>query len=206
MEPRNPEPRNPETSEPFPLSLLPKHSVFLDRDGVINEDSPDYIKGWDEFRFIPGSRSAIAALTRSGVRVFVVSNQSGVNRGLIPLPVLEQMHRRMTAAVEEAGGRIEAIFYCPHRPDEDCSCRKPRPAMLDNARRIHGVDLSRSAMIGDSARDILAARRAGCALSVLVKTGKGVAAEKELADSGVRPDHVAENLDSAVHWILSQWF
>ncbi len=190
----------------MPLNLLPKHTVFLDRDGVINEDSPDYIKKWDEFRFIPGSQSAIAALTRSGIRVFVVSNQSGVNRGLIPLPVLEQMHRRMTAAVEEAGGRIEAIFYCPHRPDEDCNCRKPRPAMLENARRIHGVDLSRSAMIGDSPRDILAARRAGCALSVLVKTGKGVAAEKELAASGVRPDHVAENLDSAAHWILSQWF
>jgi D-glycero-D-manno-heptose 1,7-bisphosphate phosphatase len=180
-------------------------SVFLDRDGVINEDSPDYIKSWNEFRFLPGSLSGIAELTRHGFSVFVVSNQSAVNRKLMTRHTLEEMHARMRTAVEAAGGRILDIFYCPHRPDEGCACRKPEPGLLFTARGKYRIDLSRSVMVGDSAKDIECARRAGCALAVLVRTGNGSLAQRALAEKGLSPDHVADDLADASRWIIARW-
>jgi D-glycero-D-manno-heptose 1,7-bisphosphate phosphatase len=187
------------------LNLPQKHTVFLDRDGVINEDSPDYVKNWAEFRLIPGSLEAIARLSGLGYRILVVSNQSGVGRGLIPAATLQQMHENLTAAVKAAGGRIDGFFCCPHRPEENCTCRKPRAGLIRQACRIHGIDLSAAAMVGDSAKDILAARRAGCALAVLVRTGDIGAAEAALAAEGIQADHVADNLKSAADWIVDQW-
>ena len=179
-------------------------TVFLDRDGVINQDSPDYIKSWAEFRFIPGSREAIARLTEKGITVIVISNQSAVNRGMVPLETLEQLHDRMRRAVADGGGRIADIFFCPHRPDEDCGCRKPEPGLILAAQRRHGLDLSRAAMVGDSAKDIRAGRTAGCALTVLVRTGNGNSAIEELEAAGESPDHVAADLDQAVSWFLDR--
>ena len=179
-------------------------TVFLDRDGVINHDSPDYIKSWAEFRFIPGSREAIARLTEKGITVIVITNQSAVNRGMVSLETLTQMHDRMCRAVADGGGRIADIFYCPHRPDENCSCRKPRPGLIRAAQRRHGLDLSRAVMVGDSAKDIRSGRAAGCGRSVLVETGNGKHACRELAAAGESPDHVAADLDRAASWILNQ--
>jgi D-glycero-D-manno-heptose 1,7-bisphosphate phosphatase len=178
--------------------------VFLDRDGVINHDSPDYIKSWEEFDFLPGSLEAIRLLTRQGFHLILITNQSILHRGMVPADVLHHIHERLRVAVEAAGGRIEDIFFCPHRPDENCDCRKPRPGLVLQARARHGIDLSRSIMIGDSATDILCGRRAGCGATVLVRTGKGVAAEQELAEQGVRPDAVAADLLEAARMILAR--
>ena len=187
------------------LKLLPDiTTVFIDRDGVINQDSPDYIKHPREFHPLPGSIEAIARLFRAGIRVIVVSNQSGINRGIVPSQALQAIHYELLAAVSRLGGCISDIFYCPHRPDENCNCRKPRPDMILAAAKRHGLALSHSAMIGDSAKDILAGKAAGCGATVLVKTGNGEAALNALKQKGDHPDHVADDLAAAVDWILDQ--
>ena len=182
--------------------MNPITTVFLDRDGVINVDSPDYIKSWAEFRFIPGSQAAIARLTRAGLTAIVVTNQSAVGRGLMPLAELESMHRRLSRAVADSGGRIADILFCPHRPGDGCGCRKPAPGMILTACERFGVDPVRSVMVGDSAKDILAGKAAGCGLTVLVQTGSGPAAIAALEADGHFPDHVAADLGQAVSWIL----
>lgn len=182
----------------------PHKTVFLDRDGVINEDSPDYIKCWAEFHLIPGSLEAIARLTRSGFSIIVITNQSVINRRMVVLTELQTMHRHLRQAVCDSGGRITDIFFCPHRPDEHCGCRKPKPGMIFAARDRHGLDLSSAVMVGDSVKDIMAGKAAGCGQTVLVKTGNGTTAIQSLEESGHSPDHVAADLDQAVQWILDQ--
>ena len=176
--------------------------VFLDRDGVINQDSPQYIKSWSEFEFIPGSLEALAALNRSGFEVIIITNQSAVQRGLISMADLDQMHGRMLAAIQSRGGRILDIFFCPHLPTDDCSCRKPRPGMIERACNKYGIDPATTTMVGDSSRDIECARNAGCGRAALVRTGYGQTALRELKDKGVPIDFVAENLSDAVQWII----
>ncbi|PID40514.1 MAG: D-glycero-beta-D-manno-heptose-1,7-bisphosphate 7-phosphatase [Proteobacteria bacterium] len=178
-------------------------TVFLDRDGVINHDSPNCIKSWAEFRFIPGSLEAIVRLSKSGIAVIIVTNQSMINRGMVPLEGLREMHTNLDREVRRNGGRLTDIFFCPHRPDEGCNCRKPAPGMLLAARRRHGMDLSNAVMVGDSARDIRAGRAAGCGQTILVRTGNGIAAATELAEEGIRPDRLDEDLAHAAAWILS---
>jgi D-glycero-D-manno-heptose 1,7-bisphosphate phosphatase len=179
-------------------------AVFLDRDGVINQDSPDYIKHRREFHLLPGSVEAIARMSRVGIRVIVVTNQSGINRGIVPPRELQAIHLELRSAVSMQGGRISDIFFCPHRPDENCDCRKPKPGMIQAAAERHGLDLSRSVMVGDSAKDILAGKAAGCGATVLVKTGNGESAVQSLAQRGALPDHVANDLAAAANWILDK--
>lgn len=188
----------------LPSTLNPHRTVFIDRDGVINEDSPDYIKSWAEFHFIPGSLQAIARLTRNGFSVIVITNQSAINRQMVALSELETMHRKLREAVRDKGGRITDIFFCPHRPDERCDCRKPQPGLILAARERYGLDLPSTVMVGDSAKDILAGQAAGCGRTVLVKTGNGTTAAQALEKTGRFPDHVATDLDQAVQWILDQ--
>lgn len=176
--------------------------IFMDRDGVINRDSPAYIKNWQEFEFLPGSLEALVALTRKGCRVIIITNQSIINRGMVPLAVLHHTHRRLHQAVAEAGGRILDLFYCPHRPDEGCTCRKPAPGMIWQARRRYAMDLAGTVMIGDSAKDIACGRNAGCGTTILVQTGNGPQALKELAAQQIRPDRVAKDLYHAAQMIL----
>lgn len=156
--------------------------VILDRDGVINEDSDAFVKSADEFIPIPGSVEAIALLTRHGYEVAIATNQSGLGRGLFDLDDLEAMHRKLDALVEEAGGRVSGIFYCPHAPDDGCACRKPLPGLLDAiAAELH-CELAGAPLIGDSQRDLEAGLARGC-VPVLVRTGKGEkTAEKFAAD------------------------
>lgn len=176
--------------------------VFLDRDGVINRDSSDYIKSWEEFEFLSGSLDAIALLTQNGFETIVITNQSPVGRGMIDMKTLSRTHRLMAEAVAAHGGKIKDIFSCPHTPEDNCNCRKPSPGLVFKARDKYGIDLSDSIFVGDSAKDIECARRAGCGKSILVKTGNGLAAAKTLTDKGVSPDYSADNLLDAVNWIL----
>ncbi len=183
--------------------MTPQNVIFLDRDGVINYDSPDYIKSWDEYRFLPGSLDALAALTAGGFTLILITNQSIIGRGMVPLDVLEDMHRRIQQAVSTAGGRIFDIFYCPHRPDEACGCRKPAPGMILQAAARHHIDPGCAIMIGDNAKDIVCGRDAGCGATILVRTGSGRMAEKELAAEGILPTAVADDLSHAAEMILS---
>ncbi|NOT13691.1 MAG: D-glycero-beta-D-manno-heptose 1,7-bisphosphate 7-phosphatase [Methylococcaceae bacterium] len=147
--------------------------VLLDRDGVINHDSDLFIKSPEEWQPIPGSLEAIALLNEHDFQVVVISNQSGLARGLFDLAVLKQIHAKMLQMVEEKGGNITAIYYCPHSPDDQCHCRKPKPGMLETFAREHRVDLRDTVLVGDSIVDVLAAQAAG-AKPLLVKTGKGL--------------------------------
>ena len=146
--------------------------IILDRDGVINHDSDAYIKSADEWRPIAGSLEAIARLTQSGYRIAVATNQAGVARGLLDLSILGQIHSKMQAAVSDAGGHIDAIFFCPHSPDAGCDCRKPKPGLLLEIFSRFGVKAEQTFMVGDSLRDLEAAYSAGCK-PILVKTGNG---------------------------------
>jgi D-glycero-D-manno-heptose 1,7-bisphosphate phosphatase len=147
--------------------------VILDRDGTINADSDAFVKSPDEWLPLPGSLEAIAELNRHGFKVAVITNQSGIARGLFDLATLAAMHEKMRRMLAELGGRVDAIYFCPHGPKQQCTCRKPKPGLFDAFAREADVDLRTVYAIGDSYRDIEAARAAG-ARPVLVKTGKGM--------------------------------
>lgn len=178
------------------------YTVFLDRDGVINQDSDAYIKDPSEFEFIPKSPEAIAFLTQSGFQVIVITNQSMIGRNLVAKESLEAIFEKMKAGVTAAGGRITDIFYCPHVPQDRCSCRKPEPGLIFQAQKKYRIDLARSFMVGDSTKDILCARNAGCAKAILVKTGNGIRAWAELSRNLRPPDHMAQDLYDAACWII----
>ena len=184
--------------------MLNGNIIFLDRDGVINHDSPDYIKSWAEFEFLPGSLEALRLLTEKGYRLILITNQSIVNRGMVPVEVLSDIHDRLRQSVAQAGGRIEDIFFCPHRPDENCTCRKPKPGLIQQAIQRYGFDPAAGIMIGDNAKDILCGRNAGCGATILVQTGSGQRARQELADQQITPDYLVPDLLHGARLILSQ--
>lgn len=157
--------------------------VVLDRDGVINHDSDDFIKSPAEWQSIAGSLEAIAALTAAGYTVAVATNQSGIGRGLMDRGSVEAIHRRMHEEAEAAGGRIHRVVYCPHRPDAGCDCRKPAPGLLRQLGAHYGLPLDGVPVIGDSERDLAAARAVG-ARPILVRTGNGRRTEAALAARG----------------------
>lgn len=161
-----------------------KPLVILDRDGVINQDSDDFIKSAEEFVPIPGSLEAIARLNQAGFQVAIATNQSGVARGLFDLATLESMHdklRRLLAAVD---GHIDGIFYCPHSPDAGCECRKPLPGLLEQIAEHFATNLEDVPVIGDSLRDLESAIAVG-ARPILVRTGKGERSLMNLAAASV---------------------
>lgn len=174
--------------------------VILDRDGVINRDSDDYIKSLDEWIPYPSSIEAIARLSRAGWTVAVATNQSGIARGYYDEATLAAMHGELHRLVEAAGGSIAHIAYCPHGPDDDCDCRKPLPGLLVQIRNALGLDsLEGSWMVGDSLRDLQAGEPLGCK-PVLVRTGKG---ERTLAKGqGLEAAEVFDDLAAFVDWLL----
>jgi D-glycero-D-manno-heptose 1,7-bisphosphate phosphatase len=181
---------------------LPEESgplVILDRDGVINYDSEAYIKSPDEWRPLPGSLEAIAALTAHGRRVVVVSNQSGVGRGLFSEAVLAAIHAKMIGAIEAAGGTVSGVYYCPHRPEDKCSCRKPAPGMLKQIARDFGRALTGVPFVGDKVSDVRAGEAVG-ARPILVRTGSGRVAAAELRDRSIE---VYDDLAAAVAHLLA---
>lgn len=148
--------------------------VILDRDGTLNEDSADYVKSPEEWMPLPGALEAVARLNHAGWHVVVASNQSGLGRGLFDVSTLNAMHAKMHRMLAAVGGRVDAVFYCPHGPDERCRCRKPEPGLFEQIGERYGIDLRGVPAIGDSPRDVLAGVAVGCAPH-LVLTGKGAA-------------------------------
>ena len=163
--------------------------VILDRDGVINEDSDAYVKSVEEWKPIAGSIEAIAALRESGYEVAVATNQSGIARGYYSIEVLDAMHEKLRGLLLKMGSEVGPIVYCPHGPDDDCNCRKPKPGLLRQISEHYQFDLSGAYMVGDSLRDLQAGAAAGCQC-VLVKTGKGEQTWKKIVagESGDWPD------------------
>ena len=181
-----------------PLKGIP---IFLDRDGTVNRET-GYIKAPDELELFPDAAVSIARLNRAGAVVVLLTNQSGVGRGLLTVEDLERIHARLRALLESKGATLDAIYYCPHHPDDGCACRKPGTAMVNRAVEELGLDPSPGYLIGDQARDIELARKIGLR-GILVTTGPTSDEAKEmLRMSGSVPDHVAGGLGEAVDWIM----
>jgi heptosyltransferase-2 len=181
-------------------AILDGYTIFLDRDGTLNPD-PGYIRSPDQYELLPGVPEALAKLKQAGARLVVVTNQSGVARGLLSLADLDAIHRKLKHLLRDAGAPLDAIYFCPHHPEEQCHCRKPNTGMIDQAVRDDAIDLARSYLVGDEVRDMELAKRIG-ARSILVSTGQdqsGRAAASESAE----PHWIASSLADAADWILS---
>jgi D-glycero-D-manno-heptose 1,7-bisphosphate phosphatase len=175
--------------------------IILDRDGVINEDSDEYIKTPDEWTPIPGSLEAIARLNQAGHQVVVITNQSGIARGLYDERALEEIHQKMTQMLANIGGHLDGIFYCPHHPDDHCDCRKPKPGLMHQVAEALQTDFSHALMVGDAERDIDCAHAVGCK-AALVLTGKGCRLLQRSPNWNKAP--VFEDLSYVVDAILAQ--
>lgn len=178
-----------------------RRAVFIDRDGVICRNRDDYVKSWEEFVFLPGALEALARLACLDLYIVVITNQSAINRGIVSAEVVQDINARMVRAIEAAGGRIDQVMYCPHRPDEQCNCRKPQPGLLLIAANDLGVDLSQSYLVGDAETDVQAARAVGCR-RYLVLTGLGRRHLIRCLIHGKLDFAVKLNLGAAVNAIL----
>lgn len=176
--------------------------MILDRDGVINRDSSDFVKSAAEWIPLEGSIGAISALSRAGFTVAVASNQSGLARGLLDRNALRAMHRKLRKLVSAQGGRIDRIVICPHGPGDGCDCRKPEPGLLYRLARHYGSDLAGVPVIGDSLRDLQAAARAG-ARPILVRTGNGRATEQAL-EGELAATEVFDDLAAAASALIQE--
>ena len=179
-----------------------KPAIFIDRDGTVSHEV-GYLNHPSRFRLFPWTVDAVRHINRAGWLAVLVTNQAGVARGYFPEAMVHEVHDQLRAALESGGARLDAIYYCPHRPEEDCECRKPKPGMLLRAARELEIDLNRSFMIGDRYVDVRAAHAAGVR-SVLVCTGDGAGEMAKYAGlPGPQPNFVADNLQHAVDAILS---
>ncbi|NLG71704.1 MAG: HAD-IIIA family hydrolase [Chloroflexi bacterium] len=177
-------------------------AIFLDRDGVIIENRPAYVRSWEDVEIFPQALTALARVCKSPYKIVIVTNQSGVGRGLIQMETAEEINRRLVREIEKAGGRIDAVLMCPHAPEDRCGCRKPLPGLFFQAARQLQIDLSRSVMIGDAVSDLQAGKAAGIPRRFLVRTGRGAIQENlpEIAAAG--PFTPCDTLEEALSRIL----
>ncbi len=168
-------------------------AVFLDRDGTLNFD-PGYLKRAEDFRFLPGVKTALKKLAAQGLKLFVISNQSGIGRGLITRADVQRIHKKMTAELKESGVILQEILVCPHRPDAGCGCRKPSPKLIRQAARRHKLNLWNSFVVGDKLTDVETGVRAGLQTVLLSST--------KMSQGVIQPDHVSKNMAGAARWIL----
>jgi D-glycero-D-manno-heptose 1,7-bisphosphate phosphatase len=180
-------------------------AVLFDRDGVIIENNPNYVRSVAEVSFIPGALEALAALARArpGWRFIIATNQAGIGWGVITQATLAAIHRHVVEHIVAAGGRIDQVYVCPHRPEENCPCRKPAPGLLRQAAAEWGIHLPASVMIGDSISDVQAALAAG-ATPILVQTGLGVGYAQDLRHAGLEHVPVLADISAAIEWVLNR--
>jgi D-glycero-D-manno-heptose 1,7-bisphosphate phosphatase len=182
-----------------PARQIDRHpAIFLDRDGVIIENRPSYVRSRAEVAIYP---QALAALARAGAgpeKIILVTNQSAVGRGIISLETAQAINVGLVAEIERSGGRVDGVYMCPHAPEAGCDCRKPRPGLFFQAARAHSIDLSRSLMIGDALTDLQAARAAGIPRLILVRTGRGARQERLPEAAQLKPFHVYDTLAEAL--------
>ncbi len=177
--------------------------IFLDRDGVINRYPGDtkYVASWKEFHFLPRVKKAIAKLNQNKFKIFIVSNQAGVGKGLFSRDCLDTITQKMLAAIKKSQGKIDGVYYCIHRQEENCPCRKPKAGLIDIVKKNHIIGLKNSFFIGDTIRDVYTAKAAGCQ-SVLVLSGKEKLSNRKNWE--VQPDFIFRDLYAATEFILSK--
>ncbi|MCK4323826.1 MAG: D-glycero-beta-D-manno-heptose 1,7-bisphosphate 7-phosphatase, partial [Armatimonadetes bacterium] len=181
-----------------------KPAILLDRDGVINIDGPGYVESWDEFQFCPGALEAIRKLTEAGWELYVITNQSGVARGLYSEQRLMDIHWRMMIEIRRAGGRILGVQFCPHTDEAECMCRKPRPGMLLKAAAKWGLDLAQSYFVGDTARDIQAGAAVGCTTLWVQTHCTDERTQRQREKMVIAPDYEVTDLAKAVETIVAR--
>jgi heptosyltransferase-2 len=185
-----------------PTRVLDGYTIFLDRDGTLNED-PGFLRSASDLRLLPGVATALARLKSAGARLVVVTNQSGVGRGLLTLKDLEAIHARLEGLLEQSDAALDAIYFCPHHPDDGCRCRKPATGMVDRAVSELQADLRKAYVVGDHANDIQLAKAAGVK-SILVTSGQvDQQALTMLQAAGAIPDMVTPSMAEAAEWILA---
>jgi D-glycero-D-manno-heptose 1,7-bisphosphate phosphatase len=178
-------------------------AIILDRDGVIIENRADYVCSWAEVAIYSQALLALADASHSEYKIVIVTNQAGVGKGVIPLQTANKINQRLVQAIEKAGGRVDGLYMCPHIPQDQCDCRKPRPGMILQAQRELSLDLSRSWMIGDALSDLQAGRAAGVGHLALVRTGRG-AQQAQLAESAnLEPFRLYNDLTDALRYVLN---
>jgi len=179
-------------------------AIFLDRDGVIIENCPEYVRSWDDVQIFDQALAALARIRHSPYLIVGVTNQSAIGRGIISLAQAHSINARLVETIMHAGGRMDGIYMCPHAPEENCSCRKPQPGLLLQAAQELGVDLNRSIMIGDALTDVLAGQAAGVNQTALVLTGRGYAQSQLPTPSGLAPYAVYATLAEAFGHLLGE--
>ena len=180
-------------------------ALFIDRDGVINKDpggwtKTNYVTDWKDFHFIPGTLEALKVLKKNRIKVIVASNQGGVNKGFYTMEELSEVNSSMLKEIEKSGGDIEEVFYCIHKDEDKCECRKPKPGMLETAAKKYHIDPKKTYFIGDVRTDVMAGKRAGMK-SILVLSGKTSCADIEGWAPEEKPDYIFANLLEAVNWL-----
>lgn len=186
---------------PLEILKVPRRAIFLDRDGTLNED-PGYLNHPDLMKLLPQVGEALAELRQAGYLLVVVSNQSGIGRGVIDPAVLPLIHRRLDELLKPWGVQVDRYELCIHRPEDLCQCRKPKPKLILEAAKALGVDVGSSYMVGDKGSDLEAGVAAGCRGSILVRTGEGQKTEAELEK--IQPAFIGDSLVQVANWILSQ--
>ena len=181
-------------------NIYSHRAVFLDRDGTVNTEV-DYLSNVKDLRLIKNAAKAIRILNQNKVKVIIVTNQSGISRGLFSIDDLDNVHNELKRRLRGKGAYIDTIYYCPHHPDEECSCRKPENGMFKLAAKDFDLELNKCYIVGDKLIDIKAAHNIS-AKGILVRTGYGKSEQNKLREADVMPDHIAENLYDAVKWII----
>jgi len=176
-------------------------AVFIDRDGTINVNS-GYISNPDQFKMYPNVAKGIKLLYNEGFKIIIITNQSGIARGYFSKEKLEEIHDKMKKGLSEENVEIDAIYYCPHHPDENCKCRKPKPGLLEQAIKDFDIDVNNSFFIGDRMLDVEAGKKVGCR-TVLIPEDKELV-QKEMEKSNVKPDHVCNDFYTGAKWISEE--
>jgi histidinol-phosphate phosphatase family protein len=177
-------------------------AIFLDRDGVIIENKADYVRSWDDVVFYPNALEGLACLHQTEYKIVLITNQSAVGRGLISLKDLNDINQQLVKTIEREGGYVDAVYYCPHLPEENCSCRKPKPGLIIRAAEEMNIDLNYSFLIGDAVSDLQAGLAAGVSELILVRTGRGRDQEKLLSQVASNKIMVFDNLRTALLALL----
>ncbi len=177
-------------------------ALFLDRDGVIIENRADYVRSWEDVHIYPQALAALGHIHAAPYQVIIVTNQSAVGRGLITLEMAREINQRLIEMIQAAGGRVDHVYMCPHAPEENCECRKPKPGLLLRAAQDLNLDLSRSILVGDAFTDLLAGQAAGLGKTALVRTGRGASQANLPRPAGLKPFPIYENLSAALSCLI----
>lgn len=178
-------------------------AIFMDRDGVIIENRENYVRNWADVEVYPQAFHALMSASHSAYKIVIITNQAGVGKGIIPLETATEINQRLVEAIEKAGGRVDGLYMCPHTPQDQCECRKPRPGMILQAARDLSLDLSRSWMIGDALSDLQAGKAAGVEHIAMVRTGRGTQQAQLPESANLGPFHLYTDLTEVIQHLLN---